>query len=419
MRKGSIFLLCVAGISFARGYTPTNLSWSYDIRFSQQEWAGKYVDFRAYTEYMTGAHAYDENEKQVKPTQIYNATESVLAMLEGYNTGSTLNLLANRLRGFQDGTRGTFSVTGGFEAYTVHLGGWFHVVPFSLPGDLSIAVEVPFQYMSFKDITWTSLTKQETLQDDMVRTELASNSSELSSFVTTNGSLNIGSQSAQGIGDVSVLFHWKNRFIQYQRRLKRVDLSFRTGLTIPTGHEQSIDKAFDVDFGHDGTWVVPFGMGLLLDLDGNVRVGIDVGMTMLIRRTKEWRLKTSWAQTEHLLLSKGKATKEYGPEWKFTLYGQSYDLMPGLVMTMGYQFYKHTDSTFYPQGDTFSSSIINTSPTIESSESHSLLTDITYNPGVGRGWRVAPELTLHAKVPFNGRRMISGYVLGVGCSLRF
>ena len=233
-------------------------------------------------------------------------------MLEGHAAGTSLHALANRVRSMQDGTRGTFSVDGSYTRRQAMLDVCVPLHLLSLPGQVTLGLHVPFIEAHFSDIAWKSRTKAQTLDDDVVRTAIAHDEASLTSFASQHGSLDIGPQSRQGVGDVAVMLNWLAHFSQYQRRLQDVRVTLRGGISFPTGHQVDTNKSFDIDFGHDGAVCVPLGAGLRLDLGGGVRVGVDVGATIIMRRTKQWRLKTSWAQTQHLLLDTGRATREYG-----------------------------------------------------------------------------------------------------------
>lgn len=412
-----IAFVCAA--STLAAYTPTNLSAPYDLNFSEQTWGGSHFDLSTDAQYMTGVRAYDPDENRVPATQIWGSPESSLAMLEGHQPGSALHGLSNRLRGTQDGTRGMFTVDGSLKWAQVGLSAKWLLSMIKLPGQFVLSAHVPFIDARCQNVTWKSLTESQTLHDDMVKTELASNQSELATFVQQYGNLDIGDQQRQGIGDTTVLFSWQGHFSQYQRRLRDVRVQLRAGINIPTGHGVNPRKVFDIDFGRDGSISIPFGAGLRLDLGGGVRVGLDVAALAAVRRTKNWRLKTSWAQTPHLRLATGKATREYGLEWKFNVYSQLYSDQFGVTMTAGYQFLKRTDSTLYPQDDTLSSSIINTASDVDVSESHNVVWNVCYTPALVRNWRVRPEIFVGGKFPFNGRRMVSGYLLSGGVSFRF
>lgn len=414
-----LILLSFTAIGTVGAYTPTNLDAPYDLRFSDQTWGGGHFHVGTTAQYMTGARAFDPDEHRVPVTQIWGSPESSLAMLEGHKPGSTLHGLGNRLRGTQDGTRGMYTVDGSLKWAQVGLDAQWLLSMIKLPGQFVLSVHVPFIDARYDNITWKSLTKSQTLHDDMVKTDLASNQSELSAFVKEHGNLEIGDQQRQGIGDTTLMFGWEGHFSQYQRRLRDVRVQVRAGINIPTAHGVNPRKVFDIDFGRDGSVSLPFGAGLRLDLGGGVRVGLDVGALVAVRRTKTWRLKTSWAQTPHLQIATGKATREYGPEWKFNVYSELYNNTLGVTMTAGYQFLKHTDSTLYPQDDTLSSSIINTAADVDVSESHNLVWNVCYAPTMSRAWRVRPALNVGGKFPFNGRRMASGYLLNAGLSLRF
>lgn len=414
-----IYVLSLLLSSPLCAYLPTNMTQTYDHTPTEHEWLGRYVHVGTFGEYMVDQKSYDPDKNVAPPTQIFAATQSALAMLEGQRAGSALHQLSNRVRATQDGTRGMFAVTGDFEAYTFGVECAAHLSGLRLPGSFSFAVKVPFQYQAFKNVQWQSLTKNETLADDAVTRLIAKDHDTLAAFTQTHGSLDLDGHSRWGVGDTTAMLHWRKRFVQQQRRLRSVLVNARIGVKAPTGYDRNINRAFDVSFGHDKTWGIPLGLGLELDLSGAFRVGIDVGALLLSRSTRTWRLKSSWMQTDQLLLKTGKATREYGPEWHFNVYGKMVGPVRGLVWTLGYQFLKHTDSTLYPQDTTFSDAVINAAQNVEVSEAHSLLVDMTYNPRRVRNWRALPEISVYSKIPVGGTRMINGYLVGGRLSWRF
>jgi hypothetical protein len=368
---------------------------------------------------MVTTKAYDHEERRVPITQIQSAKESALAMLEGSVPGTPLHGLANRLRGSQDGTRGMFTVDGDLSWRQMCIDVLYRLHMITLPGIFSLGLHLPIIDASIHDVTWKSLTKSETLQDDEVKSLLVRDERSLKDFAQRYGSLHLGDQHRRGIGDLACMLYWQAHFTQYRKRLSDVFVQLRVGVTAPTAHRVNIDRAFDVDFGRDGAWGIPLGGGLRLDLGGGVRVGIDIGATLFIRRVQEWRVKTSWAQTPYLLLSKGLATREYGPEWRFMLYGQWAVAKTGFYVSSGYQFFKRTDSTLYPQADALSATIINTSPTVDVSESHNFVAGLNYVPTAARKWRVVPEFSVQATVPFGGRSCMSGTIISGGLGFKF
>lgn len=416
MRKILAMILATTTLG---AYTPTNMNWPYDRTFTTQAWYKKLGSIGAAFEYMVSNRCYDPNEKQVAATQIYGENESSLSMLEGFEAGTEMNLLANRVRGMQDGTRGMFATRGKLEAWSFFLNGSFNLSMIKIPGDLTLNLSIPFQRRAMKDVTWTSLTKDLTVQDDMVRSVIGSNQEELSDFARTHAKLDLGDQERIGLGDIVAMLDWKCFFLHNHNRLKEVLVNLRAGVSIPTGHELDLDKAYDLSFGHDSTFAVPIGAGLQLGLSHNFAIGIDVGTTLLVRRSKEWRLKNGWAQTEHLLPKKGMATRDYGPEWKFKLYGRLTHALPGTAFLLGYQFHKMADSTLYEQDKTVSASLANRSASVDSNESHNGFVEVLWSPKEAHTWRVSPELSFGVKVPFNGKRMMSGATVSIAGSVRF
>jgi len=417
IKKMGIFLVWS---TLASAYTPTNIHMPYDGDFSQWAWAPHvrtHLGVRG--QYMVASKAYNEDEKRVPISQIHSAKESTLAMLEGSVPGTVLHGLANRLRASQDGTRGMFEVQGELSWKQLCVDALYRLHMIKLPGVFWLGVHLPIIDASIHNVSWKSLTKSETLQDDEVKSLLVHDEKSLKQFAQRYGSLDLGDQHRRGIGDLACMLYWQAHFTQYRKRLSDVFVQLRVGLTVPTAHRVSINKAFDVDFGRDGAWGIPLGGALRLALGEGVRVGIDVGATLFIRRVQEWRLKTSWAQTPYLLLSKGLATREYGPEWRFTLYGQWAIAKTGLYLSSGYQFFKHTDSTLYPQSDSLSATLINTSPTVDVSESHNFVAGLNYVPTAARKWRVIPEFSVQATVPFGGRSCMSGTIISGAVGFKF
>lgn len=413
-------LLSLALSGSLMAYVPTNIHLPFDGDFSQRLWAAHtnaHLGVRA--QVMVGAKAYNADELRVPVTQIYTDKESSLAMLEGSTPGSLLHALANRLRTTQDGVRGMFVVDGDFSWRQLCVDAVARLSMIKLPGIFSIGVHVPIIDASFNNIAWRPLTKTQTWQDDAVRSLLVHDQQSLARFVLEHGDLDIGSQRRTGLGDISTMLYWQAHFTQQQKRLREVLVQLRVGLKVPTGHRVDTDKAFDVDFGHDGSFGVPLGGGLRLDLGAGVRIGMDVGTLFLVRRVQEWRLKTSWAQTPYVMLTKGLATKEYGPEWRFTLFGQAEVASTGLFCTGAYQFFKHTDSTFYPQSEAMSSSLINSTPLVDASHSHNVIGNITYVPPRARYWRYIPESFVQVTVPFGGKSIASGVLVSAGVGVKF
>jgi len=420
MKTFKLVFALMAPVMWLGAQTPTNVHMPYDMDFFERVWTPNLttqVGIRG--EAMVATRAFNADEKVVPVTQIYTERESALAMLEGAAVGTALHGYANRFRGMQDGTRGMFSVTGELAWKQLCVDALYRLSMIKLPGLFSVGIHLPFIEASLSDIKWTSLTQSQTLQDDIVRGQLVQDENSLASFVLQNGDARIGSQQRVGMGDVACMLYWQGNFAQYQRRLQEVFVQLRFGLTLPTAHKMNNDNIFDIDFGRDGSATVPAGGGLRLTLGEGVRVGIDVGATFIVRRLREWRLKTSWAQTPYLMLSKGLATKEYGPDWRFTLYGQAEARMLGLVFTGAYQFFKRTDSTFYPQDDMMNAKLINSSPLVDISESHNVVGALTFVPVGATRWRFLPEMTVQVTVPFNGKSVMSGTLVSAGFSVKF
>lgn len=420
--KYKIILALSLAVLSAHAQTPTNFDYYYDMCFDTNQHYNEHVRFTNNFEYGYNDKCYNVDQVAVDPTQIYTSEESPaqasLAMLENYPAGSKLHQVANRVRGFQDGTRGTLQTTGKLHAARLHTGLEWNMKFITLPGDFSLSAEVSFSDIGLKDITWKDQTKDQTVQDYLVKRDITS---DLASFVKTHSKdLDIQAHKYTSMDDSVIMLNWGHTFIQNRNRLKSVRLNLRAGALLPFGREKSEDRVFDLSFSHDKTWGVPCGAGLLLDLSGGFRVGLDIGLLMRAGKTKNWRLKTHRSQTEYLLLTKGKATKEYGFLWKFNLYSQLTELAPGLTLTGGYQLYKHNESSFYPQDYIYNAAILDTAQTKEESISHNFVLDIFYDGGKAlENKYIRPQVSLRMKFPFGGTRMASMYTIGGQLSLLF
>ena len=179
---------------------------------------------------------------------------------------------------------------------------------------------------------------------------------------------------------------------------------------------------------------MPFGLGLDLNLGSHFKTGIDVQLTQIFGNKRTWRIKTQEDQTELLLLQKAHAYKDYGLVQRFNLYVELYQLFKGLSFVAGYQFLKEGDAEISLTTQEFSNTIANTSRRLEEFTMHHAIFKATYDFGlnniepffrqensdnINKTMRTRPELSLYARIPFNGKNVALVPTVGMVFSVDF
>jgi hypothetical protein len=359
------------------------------------------------------ATGYNDSGDHVNPLRIWNCEQNGIAMLEGFATDSPISQLRSSLLDSDNGIRGRFLVDGDLKVnYNVSL-----ATRFFFASDWSVGIYLPFYRMQLKNVMFNDLTPNLDNDDKLVRQLLTDN---FAATVKELGGLCIGDWTRQGPGDLTVLIEWFRDFYQNKPFLKCVRVNWRWGIVFPTCVRANEDLLFAVPFGYDGAFAMPFGLELDLTLGSHFKTGIDVQLTQIFGNKRTWRIKTQEAQTELLLLQKAHAYKDYGLVQKFDLYIELYRAIKGFSLLAGYQYLKQGDTEITLSSQEFSNAIANTSAQLEEFTMHHAIIKATYDFGVGRiEPRVLPELSLYARIPFNGRNSVQAPMIGLVFSVDF
>jgi hypothetical protein len=364
----------------------------------------------------TGFHhakGFNDDGNHVNVLQIWNNQQDALAMLEGSPQLSAADQLRTALLDSNNGIRGRFNITGDLKldfnfSYAARL---------FFSRDWSIGLYLPAYKMVLKNVTWIDETPNLDNDDKLVHQLLTNN---IAQNILELGCLDITGWNRSGLGDLTLLVDWFRDFYQNKPFLKCVRVNWRAGLGFPTGKRENEDLIFAVPFGYDGAFSMPFGLGIDLTLGSHFKCGVDVQLTQIFGNTRTRRIKTQIDQTELFLLQKTKAYKDPGLTQRFNLYVELYNFFKGLSFVAGYQFLKHGEDELTLKTQEFSNNIANTSRRLEEFTMHHVITKFTYDFGVGHETaRTRPELSVYARLPFNGKNSALIPTIGTVFSVDF
>jgi hypothetical protein len=249
---------------------PINIFKPYDINLKPIIHKNAKLQLTATGEFGLKIQARNENENKVNVLQMWQNSQSGIAMLKGYPQHTDQTKLVQRFNlGDDDGTRGHFLPHGDLELKA----NMSLAARYNFPHNITLGVFLPFISMKLENVLWLDLTTGLTAADARVRNLLVENFDKI---VKEYGNLDIYGWEKTGIGDLVIMADWLKDFPQSKPLLKNVTLKTRLGLSCPTGIKKDEDKAFSVPFGNDGSFGLIFGGGIDLDLSKYLKTGLDV-----------------------------------------------------------------------------------------------------------------------------------------------
>lgn len=413
--KKIIFFICISSMSL-HAYAPTNFYRSHDIDFRLYEWQHNNFRLGSSIEYGKTSKCRDWDENKHNVMQLYNPTESSVAMLLGAPAGSTIDDLAKALgvsaaTVTDDDYRGRFKLCGEYKEIDLTLFGHYKL-PINLAGTFEIAFFVPLKSMEFAQVRWEDLTKDVLTADkefkEQVSSKIAAKAKELG-----NLDINPTGWSKKGLGDMAVMLGWQKDFKQLKQYLKNVRINARVGVSIPTGEKKDEDQSLSLPLGNNGAWGIPLSLGLNLDFVHHIRAGVELDFLAFFDCSGTYRMKTSRYQTDFLLLHKGQATKSQGASWRFNLFTQAKKIVGGLSAMVGYQFLKHDEDRLSPKSYDFDYAIVNSAESMKEWNVHNFLFQLAYDPyGTDSKSKFKPHLSVFYKMPVTGKRVITSHTIG-------
>lgn len=411
-------LLALVWTIYNFGYvSPVNLLVPYDTLIRPEYYGHHGWQLFAHVE--TGfadARGYNFDSDKGDVLQLWQCDQNALAMLDGVESNSSIGQLRTRLGAIDDGTRGHLIFSGELKnEFSISLAGR---VNWCSRG-WSLAAYLPIYGYELKDVSFQDKTNNIT-DDDVRIKELLTN--EIVSVASQLGNgLELTGWKRRGVGDLAILAEWHRDFVQRKDFLKKVGISFRSGILFPSGKTTDPDKLFAFPFGCDGAFAIPFGLGIDLYLGYIFRAGVDVQLTHTFGTTKCRRIKTAENQTDLLFLHKVQSHKDFGLTQRFNLYAEFYKFCGGLSVLFGYQFIKHGEDEVYLKTTNFSTEIANSAESLQEWTMHHVIAKTTYDFGVHMSPDSCafPQLAVVARLPFNGKRIAVVPSIGVTFAIDF
>ncbi|MFH1644653.1 MAG: hypothetical protein ABIA74_05795 [bacterium] len=418
-----IFLICFVFTAIpAFAMAPTNFYRPYDVNLKTTDIKDKSWKFGVNIEYGNTSKGKNLHEDKANILNLWNETESSIAMLAGFEKDTEPWKIINNLgyvfgSATDDGVRGHFKFTGDFEETDLTLWGQWKLPIKSIGGRFDFCVYAPVKWMKIHNVKRVDLTK-DVLSADLYVKQFITN--QLDDLAETYGDLYFSDWSGSGVGDLAFILNWYEDFKQDKEYLKNVRLNIHGGLTAPTGKEKNEDKAFSLPLGNDGAWGIPLGIGLDLFFVSHVKAGLEVEILYLLDESRVRRLKTHEYQTDYFLLEKGDATKNFGLTWKFNLYLETFHFYKGLSSRLSYQFIKHEDDKLTARSDDFIYSVINSAQSLKEWTSHNFILQLNYDFFEEfKNSKIKPQASLFVKLPITGRQVICPYTFGGQVSIIF
>ncbi len=373
------------------------------------------VQTMAFLEGDLNAKGYNEDGDRVNVMRIWNNNQDALAMLKGFPATSDIGQLLTQLSATDDGVRGHFDVCGSLSVSPTAA---FGVRCFFL-NDWSIDFYLPVMKMSLKNVTWTDKTKNVNAQDARVKQLLTDN---LFEHVAQLGDcLQLQDWTRSGVGDLTLMVQWFRDFPQPKPLLKNVRVNWRLGVNCPTGKRADEDLVLALPFGNDGSFGLPFGLGLDLSLGYHAKVGVDVELLQIFGNVRNRRVKTSKDQTELLLLKKCETHKDFGLTQRFNLYTQMFHLFGGFSLKLGYQFVKHGDDVLSVRTNDVANEVVNTAISLQEWTAHYGIVNANYALTYRQGQESynRPQVGLYVRIPFNGQLAVLSTGIGAMIAVDF
>ncbi|MCK4265061.1 hypothetical protein KAW80_01750 [Candidatus Babeliales bacterium] len=408
-----------------KAYAPTNFHRPYDTNFRMNAWRGRGINEAKFRiggnfEYGNTTKARNWNSGKVDLLAMYQSSQSSISMLLGAEPGSSIDNLSKEISpATDDGVRGHFKLSGSkYEelAYTLYAQRYFNFE--SIPGRVLFTSYFPFRDMKISNVTWEDQTLGVNNDDLLVQSKITN---DIFGIASSLGGLDLYNWHESGISDVVLMFAWENNFKQESKRnLENVKLTGKLGVTLPTGKKKDENKALSLPLGNDGAVGLPCSAQLDLYFKNNITLGIELEFLKLFDETRLRRLKSDTHQTEFLLLSKGRARKEFSPTWKFNLYLQAEHFYRGLSAMVAFQNSKHGNDKLFSKSNSFDNGIINSSQSLYDWSYHNLIFQVNYDFFKNlKKSTFKPQMSFFYKIGLAGRRTIQANTVGWQVAFNF
>ena len=159
--------------------------------------------------------------------------------------------------------------------------------------------------------------------------------------------------------DSTLFVGWTHSF-ENTTFLDFIDVTAKTGVLFPTGKKKSLGKVFDIPYGYNGHWAIPFSGDISIGAYDWLTLGLHGDNLLFFNRTECVRMKTKEeAPTGLIVLGKGKAEVDHGMVWRIGAYAKADHFFSGLSLLLALSYEKKNKDTLFPCSPPFFTSQVN------------------------------------------------------------
>jgi len=213
------------------------------------------------------------------------------------------------------------------------------------------------------------------------------------------------------IGDIAFLLGWT---INYQETtvLDYIDLTAKLGVSIPSGREMRINRAFDVPPGYDGHTGIPLQLDASIGAFEWLTLGVHGDFIPFFSKTKNIRMKTDYNQCGFIKLAQGCAHVKKGFLFDVGAFMKADHFSRGLSLLVGYTYSKKYKDELTPQNIClFDTRIVNTDPMLHEWEMHTMHFAMEYD-FAHEGNRTSPRIALFYNWQIAGKMVFKNSMAG-------
>jgi len=445
MKKRLSRLVGIAGLLLnaqgAFGLTPTNFSLPHEgyLWTSSKYLVPDYYDkedpktFRlscgAGVEYGFSPKGYDRSGNNVLPYQIYYPSENLLDanfpadkqnMIAAF---SNMTLLGGNSVAKQTADSGLrFKMADGVSVKETDIMLWSRLaLPIeSMPGQIEVSAYCPVKFMDVSSVSWDPVDEVASMVPPIGGLSYLSAAEKINLLQTGNSNnLTAASWNKVGLGDLNVLISWKHHYTQVNDALSSVGLYAQSGLSMPTGSRNDLDKVLALPFGYDGAAAIPMSLGINLHFSKNLRLcgSVDAAIFFGERANRMVRTKESEGA-----LWLGKESNVYRTPGMLLGFNALFEVISSCKRySLGflYSFLKKAEDKYTSDSKSFNLDIQNKSEFALEKSCH----NVTFRASVDlkeiSDSNFAPSLSFSYKYPLKGERMVLFKTVKIEASINF
>lgn len=141
-----------------------------------------------------------------------------------------------------------------------------------------------------------------------------------------------------GLSDSTLFLGWTKNYGDTER-LDFIDYILKTGILFPTGRKKNIHELFDIPFGYNGHWGIPWSGDISLGYFDWFTIGLHADGVFFFPRTQCIRFKAPCqAPTGLIRLQEGQAEVHAGPVWRLGTYLKADHFFNGLSLMLAFSY---------------------------------------------------------------------------------